>query len=95
MIEKLEGTRFVVEVDDPQGLVGRWQRYGRDRLLFKGLKGYYLGLDDGFAPEFNNPAYPWGCERTIERGRLVGYRYWHRHAGGADATVIVRLIEAP
>ncbi len=93
MTDTLEGNGFVVEVDDPLGLVNRWQQYGRDRLFFKGLKGTYVGLDDGETPEFNNPAYPWGCERITERGRLAGYRYWHRYAGGADATVIVRLIE--
>ncbi len=87
---KIEGNGIAVEVEDPQGLVTRWQRYGRDRLFLNGLKGFYIGLDDGNAPQFNNPAYHWGCEQLIERGTMSGYRYWYRHGSGVEATVLVR-----
>lgn len=91
--QTIAGGKVVVEIDDPHGLVTRWQRYGRDRLFLEGLKGVYIGLDDGTAPEFSNPAYPWGCERIAERGRLIGYRYWYRQAGTTTASVRVRFTD--
>lgn len=91
--EVLNGRGMIVEIDDPVGAVTRWQRYGRDRLYLEGLKGVYIGLDDGHAPEFSNPAYPWGCE-SIAAGGGGGYRYWYRRPDRASATVVVRLTEA-
>lgn len=92
--EVVSGRGLVVEIDDPGGAVTRWQRYGHDRLFLDGLKGVYIGLDDGHAPEFSNPAYPWGCEQITKGGGLGGYRYWYRRPDRADATVVVRFTGA-
>jgi hypothetical protein len=81
----------VVEIDDTLGVVTRWQRYGRDRLFLVDLKGIYIGLDDGNVPEFNNPAYRWGCEPITAAGRLAGYRYSYREQGERAASVVVRF----
>ena len=91
--EVVSGNGVVVEIDDPLGVVTRWQRYGCDRLFLRGLKGVYIGLDDGHVPEFSNPAYPWACE-ALPAGGLGGYRYWYRQPGGSAASVVVRFTAA-
>ena len=90
-MQTIEGRGIEVEIEDPHGLVIRWQRYGRDRLFLKGLKGVYIGLDDGNVPRFNNPAYHWGCEELTEGQAMAGYHYWYRHFGGVEASVLVRF----
>lgn len=92
--EIVSGRGLVVEIDDPIGVVTRWQRYGRDRLFLRGLKGVYIGLDDGHTPEFSNPAYPWGCEQIGAGSGPGGYRYWFRETTIGHASVVVRFTDA-